>query len=220
MEGIITIERRDSYSPATRTKDCFDPPPEQNGPSNARPQNDLTDTQYREIATTLMVAEVSHWQVGVPWFLPSARKRKYRMQYTGPLAEYLRYSLVGITTATLESYCEDLESSFTGTGTTTIPELHIDQLSWLDRYGLCILIFVLLFLLCTGSFLLLGLAPVSAVAVAFLATAVGTAGTAFACAESQRRNSLHYVLYREVLRREGLDDQGSGRIRIMSVEPN
>ncbi len=210
------------YSTAFESGTRFDPPPEDSehsSPGEPAP-SDLPTQQYQAIGKILMTAECSHFSVGIPWLPPSSRVRSLKTRLEEPLSEYLRYGLVGVSTKTLESYCDDLEGSVLGCEDLRDRSLFIDTLTWSERYGFTQLVVLSLFSVCLLGLIFLGFAIGAAVLMATLTAAVGGYGALTCSQEPARRQSLHAALYHEVLRRQGLDDTKGNGIRLVSVKSN
>lgn len=209
-------------SPSCQLSTHFDPPPEDTEQANAagaRPK-DLPTQQYQTIGHALMCAECSYVSVGIPWLPPSRRVASKKMQHEEAPLEYLRYCLVGVSTKTLESYCDDLESSVLGCEDLRDRSLYIDSLSFFERYCFSVTSFLLLFFVCLLGLVFLGFVTPAAVVMAFLTAAVGGFGALTYSQESARRSSLYRLVYHELLRRQGLDDTNGNGIRLVSVKPS
>ncbi|HQH26915.1 MAG TPA: hypothetical protein PLP17_05915 [Oligoflexia bacterium] len=180
------------------------------------PRRDLLEEHYRAIGETLSICEAAVLCAGIPWLFPTASVHARALKYQGPVEQFIRLSLVNISTSTLELYCDDLENA--PVQSTERDPLYLAPLSNLDRFCWCLAIIAcgacLVYLICQS----LGLSP--------LFTALGIVGTGsilFAacapyCLESHRRYSLHSLLYAEILRRKGLDHPNTKGVRILPVE--
>ncbi len=200
---------------------ALDPPPEDGSSGTAStPPSDLGVQQYQSIGAALMAAECSKLSVGLPWRAPSRKVRQRREQFEEPLSEFLRYSLVGVSTKTLESYCDDLEEFVLEVSNAGKRDFFIDILTPIERYAFSVVASGALFLICFLGFNFLGLDAPAALLMAMLSSGVTFFGCVLLSQESGRRNSLHIALYHELLRRQGLDEGNGNGLRLMSIKPN
>ena len=177
--------------------------------------NELVREHYRQIGQLLNICEAGNWTVGVPGVGPTKRTRQLAGAYDGPLDEFIKMSLVEVSTNVLELYCDDLESIPPSSDVSS--SLYIRQLSFLERFAFAALLTIVVgaFSYWAGGgfeftpahtwFFSLGIAG----AVCLLLIAL--------CLEPQRRYSFHALLCREIMRRKGLDQPNSGGLRIMPV---
>jgi hypothetical protein len=175
----------------------------------------LLTQQYQTLGETLTICEIATWRTGIPFLPPNKRRRALLRKYEGPLDEFVRISLVCVSTKTLDSYCEDLD--------TIDPEhdsgslLFIDQVSHFERFFVCALVLVTLFTVTICVCTLLGLSIFAAGVLALLAAVPASTLAMFACMEIQRRASFYVLLSRELMRRRGQDDPKS-RGMLISVD--
>jgi hypothetical protein len=190
------------------------------GPAAKATPVDLIQQQYRNIGETLMICEAGSLQAGIPWLPPTSQRRSLGRRYDPPLRDFIRYSLVGVSTKNLESYCDDLENSVLPEEREDCAELALETPGTCERYASCVLLAAAVFAVSCLSTICLGLPLSAAAGMALVTGLIGGASAAITCQESQRRTSFYRVLYRELLRRRGMDDPNGSRIRLMSVEPN
>lgn len=164
---------------------------------------DLTQA-YPEIGHTLLVAEAAVPSIGIPWIPPSTRTKKLREELTEPLKDYIRITLVTVSTSALESYADDLE---------TLPRdersantLHIGGLSLFERYALSLLLFGGCFLLFFLSSLWVHAGLGVAVGLSLLTAALVAAVSSYVCSEESRRATFHWLIFEELMRRKGMDE--------------
>ena len=177
-----------------------------------RPQKnrELLLQQFKVIGETLMRCESVCHRVGIPWLPPTQAVRKRAAQFEPPLKDFLRYSLVTVSTKTLEMYCYDLESAEPIT-----PDHHITAVHPIERYSLATIVFGTLFaanlLFSNWLSVPLQIGVVSSLFVGFF----GASLCVIASSERSRRRSFHWALTQELLRRRG---QSDGGLPIISVE--
>jgi hypothetical protein len=158
---------------------------------------------YATIGKTLLVCEAGTvFQAGIPMLLPCREVRSLSRNYEGPLDDYIRISLVGVPTAALESYCEDLEAYALGEAQSA--PLCINPHPAYVRWGGLILLAFFAGIIPTAIVALLGNFPLWCVFALFFLFVI-----AFALLllpqffESNRRLSFHLHLHSELLRRRG-----------------
>lgn len=165
--------------------------------------------QYRMIGHTLSVCEAATFRVGVPWLPPSDRQKELSNYYKGPLEEFIRTSLVSVSTETLDHYCEDLNSF--------APELeqneslHIPSLYPGERFFFCLVVFLILFTTSLALGLLLGSTKSATLTLSIITSIPAALLAAFPCMEIQRRSSFYYFLSKELNRRRGANSSGSSK---------
>jgi hypothetical protein len=179
---------------------------------DARPQSaQRSSDAYAPIGLALSRAEASFWKVGMPWLPPSGRVCKLRSKRYSSPEELLRYELVGVSTPSLITYCEDLERSFTQ----RLEHFSIAKPSQLERWSLALLGSILFG---AGAWLV----TVATAAEKTLYPFVGALLAALSCAvlcvslssDSYRRESFLAILRREIARRSGESPGGSGKLQI------
>ena len=197
----------------TSQSDCHDSSGRRNSPS----YNQLITMQYPTIGETLLTCEAACHRVGIPWLPPTENVRRRSSQYEGPLEDFIRYSLVTVSSKTLVSYCDDLETS--GPNSTEAEQLSIPYPTPSERYAFPALVFGILF---ATDFLLCRIAGVP-FAVSIVSSAIigllGGATCAALCIELHRRKTFHWLLVREVMRRSGQDESNSTTVPILPVSP-
>ena len=171
---------------------------------------------YPEIGHALLVAEASVTSVGIPWLPLTTRTKKLREELNQSLKDYIRTSLVTVSTSALESYTEDLE---------TLPRdersantLHIGGLSLVERYALSILLFGACFTLFFVSALWVHAGLGIAVGLSLLTAALVAAVSSYVCSEESRRATFHWLIFEELMRRKGMDEPGMTPLSIYSIQ--
>ena len=171
--------------------------------------------QYHMIGRLLNICEAGSFAAGVPWLPPTRAVRTLAKDYCGPLSRMVRLSLLSVSTNVLESYCEDLEPLFKERNTDIC--LYIRPLSIFERSSFPASVFVAIFFLTAALLFSAGLPFLnSSLAVAAAASLLAMSF----CIESQRRYSFYNILYRELLRRKGIDNPNKNRIGIIPAETN
>lgn len=177
--------------------------------------NELRSLQYQAIGSALLISEAASHRAGIPWLPPSAAVRRRAAGYEPPLPDFIRYSLVTVSTNTLEAFCHDLETS--PLSREEAENLYIPQPAPAERYALAVLGFGIVFaadlLLCQLIGLPFGIAGVSAA----ITGALGGAICATLCTEQNRRKSFHMLLTQELLRRSGDDQPNARRVPLVPV---
>lgn len=190
------------------------PPPMGGQPSEGSKLHNQT------IGAALMICEAGSYRVGIPWLPPTAPVQRRVEKYSPPVEEFIRLSLVGVPTAALESYAEDLETMRADGSIVPLTEaaaLGLELPNAFERYSFSVLLFGIFF--CT-DFLMSSVLEVAAGVSLFSALVVGgfalIAGL-FLSEERYRRRAFHCVVTREILRRRGLDQPGANGIPIAPV---
>lgn len=173
--------------------------------------------QYPVVALTLLTLETVSLRIGIPWLFPTRRVRALRSSFYSAreqIADYLRLSLVTVTTPVLESYLEDLEKLPDTQATEDALGIRLHSV-W-ERFSFLLLLMIgtafvgivsiprLVSDLLTASVLL------GSVMLLACALALSVAGT------RARKASFVKVLCREIQRRRGLDSPGGGRLHLCS----
>lgn len=172
----------------------------------------LVTQQYQTLGETLTICEIATWRTGIPFLPPNKRRRSLLKKYEGPLDEFVRISLVCVSTKTLDSYCEDLDTIDPAQESGQL--LFIDQVSLFERFFVCAIVLATLFFLSLCVCTLLGISIVGAAVLALLAAIPASLLAMFSCMEIQRRASFYALLTREIMRRRGQDDPNSSGVLI------
>lgn len=179
-------------------------------------RNELQALQYETIGETLLVCEASCNRIGIPWLPPTTYTQKLVKQFDPPLRDYVRYSLVTVSTKTLDSYCDDLENA--DLTIEAAEQLHIAPPSVLERYAFAVMVFGILFAVDYMLINLLTIPIFVAVGSSLIVALCGAAACLMLTTEQHRRKTFYWVLSHELDRRRGMDDDDLRRIRLMSVE--
>lgn len=171
---------------------------------------------YRLIADCLNISEAGCIQAGVPWLPPTRGTRELSGKFQGPLPEFVRLSLVGVNTTVLELYCDDLENL--APTSKNLSRLFIRRLSAVERYAMSFFLFFAVLCLSLLATNWLNFAPSARVSVSIVLAGLAFISGIFLSSDAQRRASFHCLLYNELLRRRGLDQINSNRLRIFPVE--
>ncbi len=179
-------------------------------------RNDQLRAHYQQIGEMLNISEAGSWRAGIPWLPPNEKVLKLSEHFSEPLEEFVKLSLAHINTNVIELYCEDLETEQSSV------ELHnclfIRPISLAERFFFPVIVFIGGFFLAYGGFASAGFSSAGVWCFAFgTALAVSSMCTTL-CLEPQRRFSFHNLLYRELLRRRGLDQPNSSRLGIIPAE--
>lgn len=169
---------------------------------------------YAQIGRMLLIAEAATTSIGIPWVPPTRRTRALASEFSEPLKDFVRTSLVTVNTAALESYAEDLEGL--PQDENAARHLHIGGLSGFERYMLN----VVLFAGCFGLFFLsalwvrasIGVAIGLSLVTAFLVTMVSS----YVCSEENRRATFHWLVFEELMRRRGMDQSEATPIGVLA----
>ncbi len=173
--------------------------------------------QYETLGETLLICEAACHRVGVPWLPPTKVVQRRNEQFEAPLEDFVRYSLVTVSTKTLETYCDELETA--ALNANEARQLSIPHPSVLERYAMSALVFGIL---CAADFLFcrfLGVPTTIAVVSSAIIGILGGATCAALSSEQHRRTTFHWVLLKELLRRSGQDENNSSTVPILPVQP-
>jgi len=179
-------------------------------------RNELQALQYETIGETLLSCEASCHRIGIPWLPPTTYTQKLVKQFDPPLEDYIRYSMVTVSTKTLVSYCDDLEDA--ELTIEAAEQLHIAPPSVLERYAFAVLVFGILF---AADYMLINLLTIPAyvaIGSSLIVALCGATACLMLSTEQHRRKTFHWILSHELDRRHGLNDDDQKRIRLMSVE--
>ncbi len=206
---VAALEQIDSPVPSGVSHPSSKLPPVEAGPNgtpSASPSKETTLKDYETIGDALLVCEASSYVVGIPWMLPvgDVAGRRYTV---GTLpGDYIRETLVTVSTNCLQMYIEDLDRSCPKQ--LSDAELYIEVTSWTERYS-----FVAA---CSAAFAFIGCVGASYLfmnAVACVICGIGMMvlgyvfGQSFATSEARRR-SFQKLLSSEAMRRRGIDPNG------------
>lgn len=179
---------------------------------NPRIKKPCINEQYRTIGETLEICEAATFRVGVPWLPPSSKRKKTLKTYEGPIEDFIKTSLVSVSTETLDHYCEDL-NSFSSENSTS---LSIPLLYPGERFFFCLVVFLILFTFSLAIGIFLGSTKSATLVMSFTTAIPAALLAAFPCLEVQRRSSFYYFLNKELNRRLGRNSPSSGEIVLSS----
>lgn len=181
-----------------------------------------TSEHYRQIGQALSIAETGCWKVGIVKLFPTKRVQALGIHYKGPVQTFLRESLAGVPTTTLEFYVEDLDN-LTGEAS-TLENLSVPSLSFFERAGFLLAMTPLVFVI--SSFLLRSKLKIAIeslfsgdlallyIAASILPTTLYLGLVYVLISETYRRASFSIALGWEVLRRKGGDTPGATPLQI------
>lgn len=173
------------------------------------------EEQFDEIGQMLRVCEACYSSVAIPWLPPTREVQRLRKLSSQSLPEFVRCSLVTVSTKHLESYLHDLE--MLPDDAVSSARLHISIRSRFERYA-----FAVLFpSLSTIAVFLVGLsfnlsedlsAEIALFSCAFLSVL-----SIYLCTETCRRASFHRLVADELMRRKGLDTPSLTKIPLYTL---
>jgi len=163
---------------------------------------------YRQIGRTLLVAEASTFSIGIPWLPATPRAEKLRTEFSPPLRDFVRLSLLGVNTNFLESYLEDIEELAPDRESERY--LAIVGPRFFERYMLSGLLFSASFAVLMLASIWVKAAPSLVLGVSFLVSLIVAGISLFVCSEESRRSTFHWLIYEELLRRRGANQDESG----------
>jgi len=181
-----------------------------------------TSEHYRQIGQALSISETGSWKVGIIQLFPTKRVQALSAHYKGPVQTYLRESLAGVPTSTLEFYVEDLDN-LTGEAS-SLENLSVASVSFFERAGILLATTPLVFLV--SSFLLKSKVQVVIgslasgniellyLLVSLLPTLLYLGLVYVLISETYRRASFSIALGWEILRRKGGDTPGASGLQI------
>ena len=181
-----------------------------------KPSNQKLLGEYQEIGNLLLVCEAALYCVGIPWLPPSAQIRKRISQYDGPLDEFVRVSLVTVSTQTLECYVSDMQ----GSELEDAEALCIPMPGAVQRYSLAAMLTATFF---AANILIHNAFGNDFFESLFTSSVVAVVAATLGClvvSEMYRRRSFMILLSRELDRRRGMrDDQGTAVAAKIENEP-
>lgn len=181
-----------------------------------------TSEHYHQIGQTLAIAETGCWRVGIVRLFPTKRVQALGTHYRGPIQTFLRESLAGVPTSTLEFYLEDLDNLTKEAS--TLQSLSIAPLSFLERAGVYLAMTPIVFAL--SSLLLRSKLKVAIenlfngdlsllyIVASILPTMLYLGLVYVLVSETYRRASFSIALGWEILRRKGGDTPGATPLKI------
>ena len=172
-----------------------------------RPLPGEVEHAYASIGRLLLVAEAAAPGIGIPWVPPTPRTRALKNEFFEPLKDFVRSGLVGVSTATIEMYIEDLENL--PTTDEAANRLKIGGLSAFERLSLTVLLFATCFSIVFVSAVWVNTGIRLAISLGALVGTIVAAVSAYICCESSRRSTFHWILFEEILRRRGIDEPGN-----------
>lgn len=170
---------------------------------------------YAQIGQALLTSEAAFYNVGIPWLPPTARVSGLRRQCDQPLREFLRCSLVTVSTSSLESYLEDLESLPPGAESSA--QLHIQITSPLERHLFAILTGLVTAVVAFFSLQTLPLSMASTCLATLVVTAVGLLVAEYLSIDLARRVTFEREILAELNRRKGADNPSLTRLPLYPV---
>ena len=176
------------------------------GPGSLSPVLSLTpdhEEQFDEIGQTLRVCEACYSSVGIPWLPPTREIRRLRKLCSQSLDEFVRCSLVTVSTKHLESYLHDLE--MLPDDLASSEKLYISLDSRIDRFSFAVIFSTLSTIAAFLVGISFNLGESTSINIAALACAVLTVLSLSLCSESCRRASFHRIISDELMRRKGLN---------------
>ncbi|MCB0345273.1 MAG: hypothetical protein KDD66_09140 [Bdellovibrionales bacterium] len=183
-----------------------------NGSRRASPSKETTLGHYRNIGNALLICEASSYRVGIPWILPIGEVAARRYDVGTQPGDYIRESLVTVSTNCLQMYIEDLELS--GEKQLSDSDLFIDLKTWVERSSFtaaCIAAFA--FFGSAGA-AYLAPSPVTCFISGMVMMVCGyMLGQSYTTSE-WRRASFHKLLNNEAMRRRGIDPDGPSGTRV------
>ena len=181
-----------------------------------KPSNQKLLGEYQEIGKLLLVCEAALYCVGIPWLPPSAEIRKRISQYEGPLDDFVRLSLVTVSTQTLECYVSDMGAS----ELQDAEALCIPMPGLLQRYSLAVMLSATFF---AANCLIHNAFGNDIYESLFTSTVVAVVAATLGClvvSEMYRRRSFMILLSKELDRRRGmLGGQGTSVSAKIENEP-
>lgn len=172
-------------------------------------------TQYLDIGRTLLACEASSLKVGIPLLPPTRRVSRLRLLVNCPLDEFLRLSLLSISTSALESYCEDLLSSPKNTAEL---DLAITIPSFYERHFFSTTVAFVGIVLFITLLMQTNLSPLFGYPLALAIGAMCGSVSATLATERYRRATFYKLIEKEIMRRHGLDMPGTKTVRIPSTQ--
>lgn len=169
------------------------------------PQNTHFRVRYAEIGRVLLICEASCYSAGIPWLPPIKEVRQRIRLFDPPLTDFVRISLLGIETPTLECYLSDLAA----TDQEDSAALDIPPPSPLARYSLSVVLFGILFSANCLLYRALGYNVAESLFGSFSLGLVGAAIGIVAASEVLRRRSFYLLIEKEILRRRGAGIDGA-----------
>ncbi len=173
------------------------------------------DEQFDEIGQTLRVCEACYSSVGIPWLPPTPAVQKLRQGCSQTMSEYVRCSLVTVSTKHLESYLHDLE--LLPDDLTSSRRLHISINSRFERYSFAVLFSTLSTIAVFLVGLSFNLSPNFSMELACFACALLSVLCIYLCTEPCRRASFHRIISDELMRRKGLDTPSLTKIPLYTL---
>lgn len=181
--------------------------------SSATPRSELSPSSkekliehYRTIGQALLVCEASSLRVGIPWIAPVGEVVKRRYEVGTRPENYIRETLVTVSTNCLQIYVEDLEKPQEEAPGDS--ELNIELRSWIERYSFSTA--------CAAASMFVGIAAAvylfpSALAGLILGMVMLVLGYLLGQSYStsaSRRLSFRRLLMNEIMRRRGINPLG------------
>lgn len=196
-------------------------------PSNSK-QN--IESQIETINKTLLNAETSFFNIGVPIIFPTKRVREIQKSINEPLFDYLRIELQTVPTIVLENYLDDLLMASISCGLSSIEDFRKEVVtssflkkligeyeqndtrdsiclsinSKLEKYAMPIVLSIVAYLICY----LFNFNKPSLVAITSFLISLTF------CRDSYRLTSFAKNIRKEILRRYGSDNPNSSKLRL------
>ncbi len=183
----------------------------------ATPTGGRNIEHYRQIAEALLAVETVSITIGIPLPAPTSRVRARRNAVTDLPMRFVRLSLSTVSTESLRSYYEDLESLPDDSESGMV--LGINQITLVERYLWAIITAVLMGLLAWGTFRTLASGLPGSLSAGVAATLVSMMLFVGLSSEAYRRASFAKVLLIEIRRRSGSFPDRPGAISVRPIGP-
>ena len=170
---------------------------------------------YAQIGQTLLTCEAVFYNVGIPWLPPTGRVSSLRRQCDQPLRDFVRCALVTVTTSSMESYLDDLESL--PAGQESSEKLHIEITSPIERHLFAVLTGLVTASVALFSLQTLSLTPLVTSIATLCVTAVGVAVAEYLSIDLARRVTFEREILAELNRRKGADNPSLTRLPLYPV---
>lgn len=173
------------------------------------------EEQFDEIGQMLRVCEACYSSVAIPWLPPTREVQRLRKLSSQSLPEFIRCSLVTVSTKHLESYLHDLE--MLPDDAVSSQRLHIALRSKVERYSFAVLFPSLSTIAVYLVGLSFNLSETLSTEIALFACAFLSVLSIYLCTEVCRRASFHRIIADELMRRKGLDTPSLTKIPLYTL---
>lgn len=179
-----------------------------------------TSEHYRQIGEALSISEAGCWKVGIIKPFPTKRVRALAALYKGPIDTFLRESLAGVPTTTLEFYVEDLDNLTKEAS--DLETLSVTPISFFEKSCYFLLLTPIIFIASSYIFSSKPTSGLSSMEFLYLLTpliltALYLSLVFILISEVYRRASFSIALGWEILRRKGSDTPGASPLRICPI---